>query len=69
MSIRQWIEQQKAEHIFIDCVVYANIGNDTDELVVCTIEEADNADCVIVSIDYIEHNTFARTAVIIAEVA
>lgn len=68
MSIKAWIEQARAEGRATDFVVYANIGNNTDELVVCEPAEADDAGCVIVDVYYVEHNAFARTAVITAEV-
>lgn len=69
MSIKQWIEQQKAEGNFQEFIVYANIGNNSDELVVCTADDADDVGCVIVDVDMVQHNAFYRSAVIIAEVA
>lgn len=68
MSIREFIEQQKKEGMANNFCVYANIGNNTDELIVCEACEADACGCVIVDIYYIEHNAFMRTAVITAEV-
>ena len=68
MSIKNWIEQAEKEGRATHFVVYANIGNNADELVVCTAEEADNAGCAIVDVYYVEHSAFYRTAVITAEV-
>ena len=68
MSIQKWIEQQKKEGNFQMDVVYANIGNNTDELILCTAKEADDAGCVIVDVTYIVHNAFYTTAIITAEV-
>lgn len=68
MSIQKWIEQARAERRATCFVVYANIGNNTDELIVCDAKDADEAGCVIVDVYYVEHNAFARTAVITAEV-
>ena len=68
MSIKQWIEQAEKEGRATHFIVYANIGNNTDELVLCTAEEADNAGCAIVDVYYVEHSAFYRTAVITAEV-
>jgi hypothetical protein len=49
-------------------VVYANIGNDSDELIVCDACDADNAGAEVIEITYIEHSQFLRTAIITAEV-
>ena len=68
MKVQEWIEKAKADGTAQDFVVYANVGDDTDELVVCTAEEADNANAEIVDIMYVEHTQFFRTAVITAEV-
>lgn len=68
MSIREFIEQQEKEGMANNFVVYANIGNNTDELIACNAQDADNAGAVIVDVYYIEHNAFMRTAVITAEV-
>ena len=68
MSIKNWIEQAEKEGRATHFIVYANIGDNTDELVVCTAEEADNAGCAIVDVYYVEHSAFYRTAVITAEV-
>ena len=68
MSIIEMIEQYKREGIATDCVVYANIGNNSDELIVCEPQEADNAGVIVVDIYFIEHNSYMRTAVITAEV-
>ena len=40
MSIQKWIEQQKKEGNFQMDVVYANIGNNTDELILCTAKRS-----------------------------
>ena len=68
MSIQERVRQAQAENQAQFFVVYANIGNDTDELIVCDAQDADNAGAVIVDEQYIEHNAFMRTMVIIAEV-
>lgn len=69
MKIVEYINRAKAHGTAQDFVVYANIGNNTDELVLCTPEQADNADACIVDIYYIEHSEHLRTMVITAEVA
>lgn len=68
MTVQSWIEWAKKEGMADTFVVYANIGNNSDELVVCEACEADACGCVIVDVYYIEHNAFMRTAVITAEV-
>lgn len=68
MSIKEMIEQAKAEGTAQFFVVYANIGNDSDELIVCEPEDADNAGAEIVDITYIEHSEHIRTMIITAEV-
>lgn len=67
MKVQKWIEEAKAEGIAQFFVVYANIGNDADELIVCEPYEADEAGCEIVDIYYIKHNENMVTAVITAE--
>mgnify|MGYP003295944632 CR=1 FL=1 len=68
MSIKEMIEQAKAEGTAQFFVVYANIGNDSDELVVCEPEQADAEGAEVVDITYIEHNNHLRTMIITAEV-
>jgi hypothetical protein len=68
MTVQSWIEEARKEGMAHAFVVYANIGNNSDELVVCEACEADACGCVIVDIYYIEHSAFMRTAVITAEV-
>lgn len=68
MTVQSWIKWAKKEGMADTFVVYANIGNNSDELVVCEACEADACGCVIVDVYYIEHNAFMRTAVITAEV-
>ena len=67
-EVQNFIEEAKKEGMAQFFVVYANIGDDTDELVVCEACDADNAGAEIVDIYYIEHNKYMRTAVITAEV-
>lgn len=68
MSIKKWIEQARMEGRAQNFVVYANVGNNSDELIVCTADEADAAGASIIYVEYIEHSAFMRTAVITAEV-
>lgn len=69
MTIKQLIEQAKAEGQAQFFVVYANIGDFIDELIVCSAEEADNAGAKVFDIQYIEHSNHIRTMIINAEVA
>ena len=69
MSIQEKINQAQAQGEAQFFVVYANIGNDTDELIVCSAQDADNAGAEIVDIMYIEHSNNVRTMIITAEVA
>ena len=64
MSVKQWIEQMKNEGMANFFVVYANIGNNADELVAC--EPCEAADCVVVDTALIK-NEAGVTAVITAE--
>ena len=66
--IQKIINQYKAEGIANSFCIYANIGNNSDELIVCEACEADACGCEVVSIDFIRHNEAMVTAVIIAEV-
>lgn len=68
MSIKKMIEQAQAEGTAQFFVVYANVGNDKDELIVCEPEDADNAGAEIVDITYIEQGEHIRTMIITAEV-
>jgi hypothetical protein len=67
--IKERIEQARKDGIAQAFVVYANIGNDSDELIVCTADEADMAEAVIVDEYFVENSEFFRTLVITAEVA
>ena len=68
MTVQDWINQAQKEGIAQAFVVYANVGNNSDELVVCEACEADACGCDIIDIYYIEHSAHVRTAVITAEV-
>ena len=68
MSIKEWIENAEKEGKAQMFVIYANIGNNANELVACESNEADAHNCEIVDVYYIEHSENLRTAVIIAEV-
>ena len=68
MSIKERAERAIREGEATYVVVYCNLGNNTDELVVCEASDADNAGAVIVDVYYVEHNVFMRTMVITAEV-
>ena len=68
MSIQEQIKQMQEQGEAQFFVVYANIGNDADELIVCDAVDADNAGAEIVEITYVEHSQFLRTAIITAEV-
>jgi hypothetical protein len=64
MTVKQWVKQMQDEGMANFFVVYANIGNDTDELVVC--EPCEAADCVVVDTIFTK-NGVGITAVITAE--
>lgn len=68
MSIQEQIKrmQEQGEAQFF--VVYANIGDDSDELIVCDACDTDNAGAEVIEITYIEHSQHLRTAIITAEV-
>ena len=68
MSIKERVEQaiQNGEATYV--VVYCNLGNNTDELIICDAGEADDAGAVIVDVYYVQHNAFMRTMIITAEV-
>lgn len=66
MKVQEYIKQLKGEGMANSFVVYANIGNNTDELIVCEPCEAE--DCEVAMCDIIK-NDCGVTAVIIAEVA
>ena len=68
MSIKERVEQAIREGEATYVVVYCNLGNNTDELIVCEASEADDAGAVIVDVHYVPHNAFMRTMVITAEV-
>ena len=68
MSIQEYINQMKKEGIAQAFVVYCNLSNNSDELIVCNASDADNAGAVIVDVCYIEHSAFYRTAIITTEV-
>ena len=68
MSIKERVEQAIREGEANCVVVYCNLGNNTDELIVCEASDADNAGAVIVDVYYVPHNAFMRTMVITAEV-
>ena len=68
MSIQEMIKQAREEGIAQEFVVYANIGNNTDEPIVCSAEEADNAGVMVVNVEYIEMNAFYKVMQIWAEV-
>lgn len=69
MSIQEMIKQAREEGIAQEFVVYANIGNNTDEPIVCSAEEADNAGVTVVNVEYIEINAFYKVMHIWAEVS
>jgi 2',3'-cyclic-nucleotide 2'-phosphodiesterase (5'-nucleotidase family) len=64
MTVREWVEQMKAEGMADFFVVYANIGNNTDELVACEVCEAE--DCEVVDTTFVQGQA-GVTAVITAE--
>lgn len=63
MTVREWVAQMKAEGMADFFVVYANIGNNTDELVACEVFEAE--DCKVVDTIFVKG--VGVTAVITAE--
>lgn len=65
MTVRQWVDQMKKEGMANFFVVYANISNNTDELIVCDICEAE--DCIVVDTQLVKNNC-GITAIITAEV-
>ena len=69
MSIKERVLQAQAQGEAQFVVVYANIGNNADELIVCEAADADEAGCAIVDVYFVEHNSHMRTMVITAEVA
>lgn len=66
MTVRQWVDQMKKEGMASFFVVYANMGNNSDELTACDICEAE--DCIVVDTQLIKNNC-SITAIITAEVA
>jgi hypothetical protein len=68
MSIQEQINEMREQGEAQFFVVYANIGNDSDELIVCDACDADNAGAEVIEITYVEHGQFLRTAIITAEV-
>lgn len=65
MTVRQWIDQMKKEGMANFFIVYANIGNNSDELIACDISEAE--DCIVMDTQLIK-NDCGITAIITAEV-
>ena len=63
MKVIEYIEQLKNESIANFFVVYANVGNNSDELVVC--EPCEASECEVVDTMFITNNT-GITAVITA---
>lgn len=66
MKVKEWVEQMKAEGMADFVVVYANIGNNTDELLPCEVCEAEN--CLVIDTVFTQGQACV-TAVITAEVA
>jgi hypothetical protein len=63
MKVIEWIDKMKAEGIANFFIVYANIGNDSDELIAC--EPCEASDCEVVDTIFITNNV-GITAVITA---
>lgn len=63
MKVIEYIEQLKNEGMANFFAVYANIGNDSDELVVC--EPCEASDCEVIDTVFITNNV-GVTAVITA---
>lgn len=63
MTIQEKIDHLKKQGVFNDYVLFAPVGNNTDEAIPCEPCEADACGCVIVDIYYTEK----RQAIIYAD--
>ena len=64
MTVKQWIDQMQNEGMANFFVIYANIGNNSDELIVCEVCEA--SDCIVIDTQLVK-NDCGVTAIITAE--
>ena len=64
MTVKQWVTQMQNEGMANFFIIYANISNNSDELIACEICEA--SDCIVIDTQFVK-NDCGVTAIITAE--